>query len=208
MNLYAPGTPVEWIVARAAGLVAFALLTLAVTLGLLMSTRLLPPRRQKALLGWHETLIWAGLGMLVLHGGALVLDPVMRFSLPAVLVPGVAPWRPLTVAAGIVTGWLMLLLAISFHVRSRIGPRRWRLLHYTSFAAFSIGLWHALTAGSDLIDTRGLLFAVLLGAGIVWLTFARILMPKAPRPGVRARPASAPLRAAPPGPTESGAVTP
>ena len=92
-----------WLVARAAGIVAFALLTISVTLGLALSTKLLGNRRGKMLLGWHQTLIWTGLGMVVLHLAGLLLDPVLRFGFVAVLVPGAAPWRPLPVAAGIVT---------------------------------------------------------------------------------------------------------
>ena len=52
--------PLAWIVARAAGMVAFALLTFSTWLGLAMSTRILGSRRQKALLGWHRTLVWTG----------------------------------------------------------------------------------------------------------------------------------------------------
>jgi sulfoxide reductase heme-binding subunit YedZ len=181
-GLVAAGMPVAWLIARAAGLVAFALLTLSVTLGLAMSTKFLKPLLQKDLLGWHQTLIWTGLSMLVLHGGAILFDPVMRFGLSAVLVPGLAPWRPITVAAGVVGAYLMLSLAVSFRVRRRIGQRRWRLLHYASFAAFALALGHALHAGTDLQGTTGLVFAANALAPIVWLTFARILMPRPGRP--------------------------
>jgi methionine sulfoxide reductase heme-binding subunit len=179
------GVPVAWLVARAAGLVAFALLTIAVTLGLALSTRLLGNRRGKAVLGWHQTLLWTALAMLIVHGGALALDPVMRFGFVGVLVPGAAPWRPVAVAAGILTGWIMLALAASFHVRRRIGQRRWRLMHYASFVAFAIGLYHALNVGTDLTGTRGLIFAGIVAGPIAWLTYARILMP---RPGARQTP--------------------
>ena len=52
----AGAAPVAWLVARAAGIVAFALLTISVTLGLALSTKLLGNRRGKMLLGWHQTL--------------------------------------------------------------------------------------------------------------------------------------------------------
>jgi DMSO/TMAO reductase YedYZ heme-binding membrane subunit len=173
------GMPVAWLVARSAGLVAFTLLTISVSLGLLLSTRLLGQAKGKSLLAWHQTLMWTGVSMVALHGLALLLDPTMHFGLGAVLLPGSSPWRPVTVAAGIVTGWLMLALALSFHVRRRIGQKRWRVLHYAGFAAFFLGLWHALTAGTDLIDMRGLLFAGVAAAPVLWLTFARILTPRA-----------------------------
>lgn len=178
--------PVAWLIARAAGLVALGVLTVSVSLGLAMSTKLLAPKRQKALFGLHQTLIWIAVSMLVLHAGALVLDPVMRFGVVNVLVPGTAPWRPVAVAAGIVAGWLMLALALSFRVRRRIGQRRWRLAHYASFAAFALALGHGLNTGTDLKGTPGLVIAGVVAAPVVWLTFARILMPRpAPkRPGV------------------------
>ncbi|HEU5362754.1 MAG TPA: hypothetical protein VFU56_05385, partial [Gaiellaceae bacterium] len=92
------GLPIAWLVARAAGLVAFGLLTLSVWLGLAMSTRLLGPKRQKLLLPLHRTLAWTGLSMVGLHLGALMLDPVLHFGFLSALVPGAATWRPAAVA--------------------------------------------------------------------------------------------------------------
>jgi methionine sulfoxide reductase heme-binding subunit len=182
------GVPVAWIVARAAGLVAFGLLTLAVWLGLAMSTRLLSPKKQKLLLGWHQTLLWAGLGMVALHGIALLLDPTLHFRWYVVVVPGTSPWRPLAVAAGVVTAWLMLTLALSFHVRRRIGQRQWRFLHYAGFAGFACGLGHLLAAGSDTRGTMGLVAAALAIGPVLWLTFARILIPRVPPSAPKAAP--------------------
>lgn len=190
----ATGVPVAWLVARAAGLVAFGLLTVSLTLGLALSTRLLGARRSKALLGWHQTLMWTALAMVVLHGVALSLDPVLRFGLSALLVPGVASWRTVPVAGGIVAGWLMLALAASFHVRRRIGQRRWRTLHYAGFGAFVLALYHALNVGSDLTGLRGLIVAGVAAAPVCWLVFARILMPRT----APARPAAPAVAAASP----------
>jgi methionine sulfoxide reductase heme-binding subunit len=182
--------PVAWLVARAAGLVAFALLSVSVMLGLAISTKVLGARRGKMLLGWHQTLMWTALAMVGLHMGALLFDPTIHFGLAAVLVPGSAPWRPVPVAAGIVGAWLVLVLAASFHVRRRIGQRRWRLMHYATFGAFAIGLYHALNVGSDLVGARGLIFAGIFLLPVLWLVYARILIP---RPSARrAPPASVP----------------
>jgi methionine sulfoxide reductase heme-binding subunit len=174
--------PVAWLVARAAGLVAFGLLTISTWLGLAMSTRLLGTRRQKSLLGWHRTLVWTGLSMLVLHAGALLADPVIHFGLPAVLVPLAAPWRAAAVAAGVVAGWLSLALAASFHAKRWLGQRLWRRLHYASFAAFGLSLVHALAAGTDLAGVRGVVVAAVAGGPVLWLGLARILLPREQRP--------------------------
>ena len=172
--------PVAWLVARAAGLTALALLSCSVWLGLAMSVRLFPPQRQKAVMGWHQSLMWCGLGAVSVHGVALLLDPTMRFSIPVVLVPGVAPWRPVAVAAGVLAGWTMLVLALSFHVRRRLTQRRWRLLHYLGLAAFAGAVGHGLTAGTDVRGTTGLLVAAGALGPAVWLVYARILIPRVP----------------------------
>lgn len=191
MNAFLTQAPVAWYVVRAAGLVAFAALTLSVWLGLATSTRLLGPKRLKSLVGWHQTLAWTGLSMLALHAGALLFDPTLHFGLPSLLVPFAAPWRPAAVAAGVVGGWLMLVLATSFRLKKWIGQKGWRRLHYASFAAFVLALGHALTAGTDVHGVRGPILAAVAAGPVIWLGLARILMPRA-APIRPARPATEP----------------
>jgi sulfoxide reductase heme-binding subunit YedZ len=179
MNTFLAHAPVAWYVARAAGLVAFGILTLSVWLGLAMSTRLLGAKRQKHLFGWHQTLAWTGLSMLGLHAGALLFDPTLHFRLASVLVPFASPWRPGAVAAGVVAGWLTLMLAASFRMRKRIGQKGWRRLHYASFAAFVLSLGHALTAGTDLKGVGGPALAAIAAGPVIWLVFVRLLTPRA-----------------------------
>jgi methionine sulfoxide reductase heme-binding subunit len=189
MNAFLAQAPVAWYVARAAGLVAFGALTLSVWLGLAMSTRLLGPKRHKSLFGWHQALAWTGLSMLALHAGALLFDPTLHFGLASVLAPFASAWRPVAVAAGVIAGWLTLVLAVSFRLRKRIGQRGWRRLHYATFAAFILALGHALTAGTDLQGLGGPLLALLAAGPVLWLTFVRILLPRTaptPRPAMQA----------------------
>jgi hypothetical protein len=171
--------PVAWLVARSAGLVAFGLLTLSVWLGLGMSTRLLPPKRTKQLLGLHRTLAWMGLWMVGLHLGAILVDPFLHFSVLGGLVPGAATWRPGAVAMGVVAGWLTLALAASFSAKRWIGQKGWRRLHYATFAAFWLALGHALLVGTDLKGFGGPVTAVLAAAPVLWLSFYRLLTPRA-----------------------------
>jgi hypothetical protein len=179
VNAFLTQAPVAWYVVRAAGLVAFGALTLSVWLGLAMSTRLLGPKRMKSVLGWHQTIAWTGLSMLGLHAGTLLFDPTLHFGLPALLVPFAAPWRPVAVAAGVVTGWLMLAIASSFRLRKWIGQKGWRRLHYATFAAFVLALGHALVAGTDLRGVGGPILAAVAAGPVIWLTLARVLMPRA-----------------------------
>ncbi len=182
----AAGLPAAWLLARAAGLVAFAVLTLSVWLGLAMSTRIVAPRYRGRLLGWHRTLAWTGLSLVALHVGALLADPTLHFGPAAVLVPFASSWRPAAVAAGVVAGWLSLALAASFRMRRLIGQRGWRRLHYASFLAFVLALCHALASGTDLAGLGGPIVAVVAGGPVLCLSLLRILTPARPR-----RPAAA-----------------
>ena len=185
--MVAHGVPLAWLLARASGLVAFGLLTLSMWLGLAMSTRLLGPRRQKALFGWHRTLVWTALSMVGLHLAAVLADPVLHFGLPAALVPLASPWKPLGVAAGVTGGWLALALALSFRAKKWLGHRGWRLLHYASFAAFALFLGHALAVGTDLKGLGGPILAAVSAGPVIWLGLARILLPRtAVRPAAAA----------------------
>ena len=167
--------PVAWLVARAAGLVAFGLLTLSTWLGLAMSTRLLGPVPEEAPRLAPDARL-DGPRVVGLHGErCFSIRPCT--SARAVLVPVTAPWRPVAVAAGVVAAWLMLTLAISFRFRRWIGQRYWRLLHYASFAAFALALCHAITTGTDIAGVGGPILALVAGGPVLWL----ILRPCSPR---------------------------
>jgi sulfoxide reductase heme-binding subunit YedZ len=185
------GIPLAWYIARASGLVALGLLTLSVWLGLAMSTRLLGPKRTKSLLALHRTLAWTGLSMVGLHLGAILLDPVLHFGALSALVPGMATWRPGAVALGVVAGWLTLALAASFNARHWIGQKGWRRLHYATFAAFWLALGHALLIGTDLKGLGGPVTGILAAGPVLWLTFYRLLVPRARSVPARAGPSIA-----------------
>jgi DMSO/TMAO reductase YedYZ heme-binding membrane subunit len=103
-------------------------------------------------------------------------------------VPFAAPWNSAAVAAGVVAGWLALMLAASFRMRRLIGQRGWRRLHYASFGAFVLALCHSLAAGTDLAGIGGPILAAVAGGPVLALVLVRILSPPtAPRPAVAER---------------------
>jgi DMSO/TMAO reductase YedYZ heme-binding membrane subunit len=116
--------------------------------------------------------------MLALHAGALLFDPTLHFGLGSLLVPFAASWRPGAVAAGVITGWLMLAIASSFRLRKWIGQKGWRRLHYASFAAFALALGHALATGTDLRGIGGPILAAVAAGPVIWLGLARLLLPR------------------------------
>ena len=50
---------------------------------------------------------------------------------------------------GIVGGWMMIILGLSFYARGRIGQQRWRKLHRFTALAWVLGLAHSVGEGTD-----------------------------------------------------------
>lgn len=138
-----------WITSRAAGTAALLVASLAVCLGLLMSTRLLKRFSTADLRVTHETLSLATLVAIAVHGVSLIGDNYMHPSLVDISVPFVSPYKTAWTSAGIVSGWVLAALGLSYYVRGRIGVERWRLLHRFTALAWMLGLAHALGEGTD-----------------------------------------------------------
>jgi sulfoxide reductase heme-binding subunit YedZ len=139
-----------WEAIRAAGALAFALLSGAVVLGLCVRSRAADPIVKR---GWvyefHQSLSVAALVSVVTHVGLVLANSHVAFRPVDVLVPLASAWRPLAIAGGVAGLYLAALLVISSYIKGLVGHRAWRLIHYSSFAAWLTSLGHAVFSGSD-----------------------------------------------------------
>lgn len=179
--------PVEyawWLSSRAAGVVAFALVSVSVLLGLAMANRLV---RGRGAVKLHEHFALAGLVAIAVHGITLLGDSWLNPGAAGLLIPFAMGYEPFFTGLGVIAGYLAALLGLSFYVRRRVGARRWRSLHRWTVLVYVLGAIHALGAGSD--AEAPWLRAVLLatGAPIVFLFLLRVL-PDERRPAPRPRP--------------------
>ena len=170
--------PTFWLLARSSGLVAYALLTASVLAGLIVKSRPLGRSvKPAAVVDVHRFLALLGLGALVLHGAALVLDNAVDIGLGALLVPGASPYRPLATALGVLAAELMVLIYLSFSQRRRIGAKAWRALHWLTYLVFALATLHGLAAGTDSGRTWALaLYGAAVGAVLGALAW-RLLVP-------------------------------
>jgi sulfoxide reductase heme-binding subunit YedZ len=148
-----PTTHLFWITSRAAGTAALVVASLAVCLGLLMSTRLLKRFSTVDLRITHETLSLATIVAIVVHGLSLVGDTYLHPSLADVSVPFVSSYKTGWTSGGIVSGWVLVALGLSYYARGRIGIERWRRLHRFTALAWLLGLVHSLGEGTDAGET-------------------------------------------------------
>jgi sulfoxide reductase heme-binding subunit YedZ len=139
-----------WITSRAAGIVALVLASLAVSLGLLMSTKLLRGRgRGPDLIAVHEILSLSTIAAIVLHGVTLLGDQYLRLSVADIAVPFVSGYKTLWTSMGIIAGWGLTLLGLAYYARRRIGAARWRKLHRFTALLWLAGIAHSLGEGTD-----------------------------------------------------------
>lgn len=190
-----------WITSRAAGFAALIIASLAVSLGLLMSTKLLR-RRGPDLLVTHEVLSLATIVAIVVHGAALLGDRFLHPSLADIAVPFLGTYKTVWTSLGIVSGWALALLGLSYYLRRRIGVTRWRKLHRFTALAWLAGLAHAVGEGTDAGQLWFLAMLAMVAIPALMLLALRWLRPSgttvpAPAPeAVRRRASRAPARRA------------
>ena len=170
--------PTFWILARAAGLTAYVLLTSSVLAGLVVKAKPFGRAlRAATAVDLHRTIALLALGALAMHGTALVLDSTVQIGIGALFVPGLAPYRPLWTGLGVVAAELTAVVYASFSLRRRIGQKAWRRLHWVTYGLFASTTAHGLMAGSD--SGHGWASALYLGAigAVAFATAWRALVP-------------------------------
>jgi sulfoxide reductase heme-binding subunit YedZ len=137
-----------WITSRAAGIVALVLASLAVSLGLVMSLKLMR-RRGPDLLAVHEVLSLSAIVAIAVHGVALLGDQFLHPSIADIAIPFVSGYKTLWTSLGIIAGWGLAALGLSYYLRRVIGAKRWRKLHRFTAVLWLFGVGHALGEGTD-----------------------------------------------------------
>jgi methionine sulfoxide reductase heme-binding subunit len=139
-----------WYLGRGTGLMALLLLGVSTALGIATSTgRALPGLPRFAMTALHRNASMTAVAFLTVHIGALLFDPYAQLKLVDVVVPFLGDRRPFWLGLGTVAFDLLLAVAVTSLLRHRIGLRAWRAVHWTAYAAWPVGVVHAIGAGTD-----------------------------------------------------------
>lgn len=150
-SLLGPSPKAYWYLSRVSGLVAYTLLWMSIALGLLITSKAsrIWPGGPTAV-DLHNFISLFGLSVAIFHVVVLLGDQYMSYTILSLLVPfASADYRPLWVGLGQIGLYWGWIVALSFYVRKRIGPRTWRVLHYGSFAVYLLVTLHGVMAGTD-----------------------------------------------------------
>jgi sulfoxide reductase heme-binding subunit YedZ len=137
-----------WITSRAAGGAALLLASASVAIGLMMSARRTGSNKRD-LRSVHEALSMSTLAMVAVHGISLLGDTYLNPGLTGIAIPFVGFYRPLWTALGILAGYGLAALGLSYYLRDRIGASRWRRLHRLTAVFWIAAVAHTVGAGSD-----------------------------------------------------------
>jgi predicted ferric reductase len=166
-----------WFVTRAAGLIAYLLLWFSTVWGLAVPSKLVAPLlEQTYTFDFHQFISLLSIGFTALHIIVLLIDQYLPFTIGQILIPFLAPYRPFWVGIGIISFYIILLVTITFYLRSRIGMSAFRSIHVLSLVSYLGATLHGLFAGTDgalpgmqIIYLGGGLVVAVLTAHWLWI---------------------------------------
>lgn len=177
---------VWWFVARSGGIVAWALVTLSVCWGLMLSTKAAAKATQpKQLLDLHRFLGGLSVTFTIVHIVGLVADSYVHFGWLEILVPWASDWKPTATAWGVIALYLLLTIELTSLAMKRLPKPVWRQVHRMSFGLYVFATVHGIQAGTD---TANVWYQMMMLASINVVAFLLILLILArrrDRPGAR-----------------------
>lgn len=165
-----------WYLSRATAFVSLTILWISMALGLGISNKLarLWPGAP-ATFAIHEYVSLLGLAFALFHALVLLGDHYINFTVAQIFMPfATTNYRPTWVGVGQIGFYVWLIVNVSFYVRSKIGHKTWRILHYLSFAMYAMGLLHGLFSGTDSGASWAGWYYWISGGSLLFLLFYRI----------------------------------
>ena len=114
------------------------------------------------------------MALLALHVLTAILDRYVTIGWAATVIPFGSPYRRLAVGLGTLAADIGAAVLLTSVLRSRLGYRWWRAVHWLAYLAWPAAFVHALTAGNDL---RGGWAAVIGWGSAVVVTVAALPWP-------------------------------
>jgi predicted ferric reductase len=174
-----------WYLARSSGIVSWLLLSAAVLWGLLYSSRMIPVRSApRWLLDLHRFLGGIATLFVAVHLTTLVLDSYVQFGPADLFVPLASSWKPVPVAWGVLSLYLLLAVELTSLAMRRIPRSLWRAIHASSFVLFVVATIHVFTAGTDARSVPMLVTATVILTSVAFALAYRVVVAISPVPRV------------------------
>jgi predicted ferric reductase len=170
-----------WFIARITGLTAFAVLSLSVLSGEALRTSVLDfLAKNRAVRKLHDftTPLW--LPLVFAHVIALLFDKTARIQPINVVVPFVTDYGELPIGLGTIAFDIVMVVAITSWLRSKMNNTLWTWIHRTSYIGFVALFFHAALSGTDFDAPLVSAIAWSTAAGLAILGISRIVWGRLP----------------------------
>jgi len=181
-SLMGPDPKAYWYLSRGSAFVSMSLLWISMAFGLTITNKMarLWPGAPTAF-AIHEFVSLLGLAFAMFHGLVLMGDRFINFTLAQVLVPFASSgFKPFWVGLGQVGLYVWAIVTFSFYIRSHIGQKSWRLIHYASFLSYAGALVHGLISGTDTSALWAQWYYWISGGSLLFLLMYRIITSLSP----------------------------
>ena len=164
-----------WDASRSAGFAAYLVLWGSVITGMATHLRVRPGGGPLTwVLETHRILSALGVSFTLAHVVALLLDPVVQFSVLDGVWGFSSDYRPLSLGLGAVSQWLLVAVLATTALAGRMQHTTWRLFHFLSFPCWLLALLHSLFAGTDTQSTPALATYAVTAATVAAMLSVRV----------------------------------
>ena len=174
-----------WYVTRASAIIAWALMVISVTWGILLATRVMKPKDNPSwLLDLHSWLSGLSVVFVGIHMASLFIDEYAAFTLQDLFIPFHSQYQKIAwlggwpIALGVICTYILIAVQVTSLMMKKLPRKFWKAIHYSSYALVLLVSFHAGWSGTDV---RAMAYRVTALTLITLTTVAlivRILFPK------------------------------
>ena len=170
-----------WVLARVAGLTAYASVTVALVTGIALRTAVLDwLGSNRALRSVHEftTVLWIPLA--VLHLVSLLLDATARIGWLDLVLPFHSSYGTLGIGLGALSVDVLAVVTVAALLKRRLRNGTWLWIHRLAYPAFALIFFHAVLTGTDFSDPAVSAITWAAAASLAMLGLTRVLWGRLP----------------------------
>ena len=174
-----------WYVTRASAIIAWALMVISVTWGILLATRVMKPKDNPSwLLDLHRWLSGLSVVFVGIHMVTLFIDEYAAFTLQDLFIPFHSQYQKIAwlggwpIALGVICTYILIAVQTTSLMMKKLPRKYWKAIHYSSYALVLLVSFHAGWSGTDVRAWAYRVTALTLITLTTVALIVRILFPK------------------------------
>ena len=174
-----------WYVTRSSAVIAWVLMVISVTWGILLATRVMKPNDNPSwLLDLHRWLSGLSVTFVGIHMFSLYVDEYAAFTIADLFVPFHSQYQKIAslgawpIALGVICSYILIAVQVTSLMMKKLPRKYWKAIHYSSYALVLLVSFHAGWSGTDVRAWGYRVTAIALISLTTVSLIVRILFPK------------------------------